>query len=100
MVAAGKLGHHTTVVCVQFYLTVERVTQQTLFAVVQGHSGFIAGRFYSEYSHSARLSFNSDKLTEKASKPVKLPAPTPARGRYHTPTRARNPPRRAEATAL
>ena len=52
MVARGNFGHHTAVGCVLFDLTVKRMRQQAIIAVIDRHPGLIAGGFYSEYFHS------------------------------------------------
>jgi hypothetical protein len=35
-----------------FYLAVQGITQQTLFAVVDGNPGFVTGSFNTEYAHA------------------------------------------------
>jgi hypothetical protein len=51
MVARSQFRHDTPVFGVDFDLAVERMRHQASFGVVNGHAGFIAGGFDTEYVH-------------------------------------------------
>lgn len=54
MVPRCQLRHHAAIVRVHIDLTEQGVRKQPLFAVEQGHAGFITGGFNTENQHNIR----------------------------------------------
>jgi hypothetical protein len=52
VVPGGKLWHHAAIFTVHFGLRIQRMAQQALVAIVEGHAGFIAGSFNAKNKQS------------------------------------------------
>ena len=67
MVAAGQLRHHAAVGGMHVDLAVQRLAEQALFGVEDGHAGLVTAGFDAQYAHGDSLNKEAHDTAKPAS---------------------------------